>query len=61
MSFNAFPNLFSNNIFYHTHFILEHEKRLFDAAEKAAESEFFKQNVLFKDAERHRLERERGQ
>ena len=48
-------------IFSTTLFILEHEKRLFDAAEKAAESEFFKQNVLFKDAERHRLERERGQ
>lgn len=38
-----------------------HEKRLFDAANAAAEYPFFKENVLAEDAERDRLERERGQ
>jgi hypothetical protein len=38
-----------------------HEKRLFDAANAAAEYPFFKENVLAEDAERDRLERERGE
>ena len=41
--------------------LMLHEKRLFDAANAAAEYHFFKQNVLAEDLERDRLEREKGE
>ena len=40
--------------------LMEHEKRLFDSANAAAASEFFRQSILAQDAERDRVAREKG-
>ena len=40
--------------------LMEHEKRLFDSANAAAESEFFRQSILAQDLERDRIAREKG-